>query len=308
MRYAVLLASAEGLAHRVGGGVDEGDELGVVHPRGAEDADCAGDAAVIGVRGDDEAELAPAEIAGLAADVDGDGAGGEGLVEQIDLALLLFRACISFLRRPASAYSGRSIRRDWPSIRTSSRRTLSPAMARAPSSNARRRRASMVTRSSARRRAKRSRTSPRLRPSITSARRLWTRVSSASSMGSSMEEAVLDGAVGEDEDGEELAGARGDEAELGEGPQLFARGGDDGGGAGELGEVAARLAERVVGDGVDFGEALAELGLLFRGEGAHLDERVDEEAGGRGRWGCCRGGVGLLEVAGLLEIVEDVAD
>ena len=74
---ASRLLASRGLAHRVGGGVDEGHHLGVVHARGAEDADGAGDAAVVGVGGDDQAELAAAEVARLAADEDGDRAGGE---------------------------------------------------------------------------------------------------------------------------------------------------------------------------------------------------------------------------------------
>ena len=76
----------------------------------------------------------------------------------------------------------------------------------------------------------------------------------------------------------------------------------------ELGEVAARPRAQVLGAGVDLGEARAHLALLLRRDGAHLHERVDEEAERLIGGDAARRGVGLLQVAVLLEIGEHVAD
>src|SRR4051812_39654488 len=84
-----LAVLAERFAHGRRGRVDQGHDLGVVQARGAEDADRARDAAMIRVRRAHEAELAPAELAGLAADEDRDRAGREGFVEQLDELLAL---------------------------------------------------------------------------------------------------------------------------------------------------------------------------------------------------------------------------
>ncbi len=111
-----------------------------------------------------------------------------------------------------------------------------------------------------------------------------------------------------DQDREQLVVAQAHELDLLEDLALRARGHEDHGVAGELGEDLARVAQRGVEIvGVDV-VALEELLALLGAHGADLEQGVDEEAqpliGGHaaGR------GVRLLEEAGLLEIAHDVAD
>ncbi len=79
-----LTFSRDGVAHRVGGRADEGNDFRVVHARRPEHADRAGGLTILFERSCDKCELRTCELAGLTPDEDGDGAGRNHLVEELD--------------------------------------------------------------------------------------------------------------------------------------------------------------------------------------------------------------------------------
>jgi serine/threonine-protein kinase len=303
-----LLRASERLAHGRGGRVDQGDHLRVVHPRRAEDADRARDAAMIGVRRDDEAEIALAELARLAAHIDGGRARCERLLEQVHELLALGERAHEALqpidvgvlgqvheaRLPLDDQVARA--RD-PRDRLVSEREgplaqrveLGPLVAEAPHEEV----AHLAERAAL----------DDVGEQVVHARELALVDGVVD-----LDEAVLDRAVREHQDREELPRLGRDEAELLQRAEIGARCAHDRGRARELGEVLAGLAERVVREGVDLGEALRQPALLLGRDGAHLEQHVDEGAEGAIGRDPAGGRVRLLQVARLLEVGEHVAN